>query len=81
MAPTESNADELWMERALALAEASIGLASPNPVTGCVLVKNGNVIGEGFHSYTDKDHAEIVALKQAGAEARCVHPASSQLST
>ncbi|HUV96452.1 MAG TPA: bifunctional diaminohydroxyphosphoribosylaminopyrimidine deaminase/5-amino-6-(5-phosphoribosylamino)uracil reductase RibD [Acidobacteriaceae bacterium] len=70
MAPTESTADELWMERALGLAEASIGLASPNPVTGCVLVKNGNVIGEGFHSYADKDHAEIVALKQAGAEAR-----------
>ena len=70
MAPTESTADELWMERALALAEASIGLASPNPVTGCVLVKDGNVIGEGFHSYADKDHAEIVALKQAGAEAR-----------
>lgn len=58
------------MERALALAEASIGLASPNPVTGCVLVKDGSVIGEGFHSYADKDHAEIVALKQAGAEAR-----------
>ncbi|MGB8480172.1 MAG: bifunctional diaminohydroxyphosphoribosylaminopyrimidine deaminase/5-amino-6-(5-phosphoribosylamino)uracil reductase RibD [Acidobacteriaceae bacterium] len=70
MAPTESTADELWMERALGLAEVSIGLASPNPVTGCVLVKNGNVIGEGFHSYADKDHAEIVALKQAGAEAR-----------
>ncbi len=58
------------MERALALAEASVGLASPNPATGCVLVKNGAVIGEGFHSYADKDHAEIVALKQAGAEAR-----------
>src|SRR5487761_2262903 len=70
MAPTESNADELWMERALALAEASIGLASPNPVTGCVLVKNGTVIGEGFHDYADKDHAEIVALKQAGEQAR-----------
>jgi len=70
MAPTESNTDELWMERALSLAEASVGLASPNPVTGCVLVKNGNIIGEGFHSYADKDHAEIVALKQAGAEAR-----------
>ncbi len=70
MAPTESTADELWMERALGLAEASIGLASPNPVTGCVLVKNGNVIGEGFHSYADKDHAEIVALKQAGTKAR-----------
>ncbi|MGO8720419.1 MAG: bifunctional diaminohydroxyphosphoribosylaminopyrimidine deaminase/5-amino-6-(5-phosphoribosylamino)uracil reductase RibD [Acidobacteriaceae bacterium] len=70
MTPTESNSDEVWMERALALAEASVGLASPNPATGCVLVKDGVVVGEGFHSYADKDHAEIVALKQAGAEAR-----------
>jgi diaminohydroxyphosphoribosylaminopyrimidine deaminase/5-amino-6-(5-phosphoribosylamino)uracil reductase len=70
MTPTESNSDEVWMERALALAEASVGLASPNPAIGCVLVKNGAVVGEGFHSYADKDHAEIVALKQAGAEAR-----------
>jgi diaminohydroxyphosphoribosylaminopyrimidine deaminase/5-amino-6-(5-phosphoribosylamino)uracil reductase len=70
MTPTESNSDEVWMERALALAEASVGLASPNPATGCVLVKNGVVVGEGFHSYADKDHAEIVALKQAGPEAR-----------
>jgi diaminohydroxyphosphoribosylaminopyrimidine deaminase/5-amino-6-(5-phosphoribosylamino)uracil reductase len=67
--PTESNSDEVWMERALALAEASVGLASPNPATGCVLVKDGVVVGEGFHAYADKDHAEIVALKQAGAEA------------
>ena len=70
MIPTESNSDEVWMERALALAEASVGLASPNPATGCVLVKDGVVVGEGFHAYADKDHAEIVALKQAGAEAR-----------
>lgn len=70
MTPTESNSDEVWMERALALAEASVGLASPNPATGCVLVKDGVVVGEGFHSYADKDHAEIVALRQAGAEAR-----------
>lgn len=69
MTPTESNSDEVWMERALALAEASVGLASPNPATGCVLVKDGVVVGEGFHSYADKDHAEIVALRQAGAEA------------
>lgn len=67
---TASNPDELWMERALALAEESVGLTSPNPATGCVLVKDATVVGEGFHIYDNKDHAEIVALKQAGEQAR-----------
>lgn len=70
MNPTTSSPDELWMERALALAEESVGLASPNPAIGCVLVKDDVVVGEGFHSYDDKDHAEIVALRQAGEHAR-----------
>lgn len=58
------------MERALALAEESVGLASPNPSIGCVLVKDNAVVGEGYHVYENKDHAEIVALKQAGEQAR-----------
>lgn len=62
--------DERWMERALELAKSSVGLASPNPAVGCVLVKDNTVIGEGFHAYDEKDHAEIVALKQAGKQAR-----------
>ncbi len=62
--------DERWMERALELAKSSIGLASPNPAVGCVLVKDNSVVGEGFHAYDEKDHAEIVALKQAGKQAR-----------
>ncbi len=70
MTQTESNTDEVWMERALALAEASVGLNSPNPAVGCVLVKDDAVVGEGAHIYDDKDHAEIVALKQAGGQAR-----------
>ncbi len=70
MAATSSSPDELWMERALALAEGSVGLASPNPAVGCVLVRDNVVVGEGFHSYDDKDHAEIVALRQAGEQAR-----------
>ena len=61
------------MQRALALAEVSIGLASPNPQVGCVLVRDGKVLGEGAHLYDRFDHAEIVALKQcpdpAGATA------------
>lgn len=70
MSPTVSNPDELWMERALSLAEEGVGLASPNPAIGCVLVRNNTVVGEGFHIYDNKDHAEIVALKQAGGQAR-----------
>jgi diaminohydroxyphosphoribosylaminopyrimidine deaminase/5-amino-6-(5-phosphoribosylamino)uracil reductase len=57
--------DERWMRRALELAEASVGLASPNPQVGCVLVRDGEVLGEGAHVYDALDHAEIVALKQA----------------
>ena len=70
MAQTTSNPDEVWMERALALAESSVGLASPNPAVGCVLVRDNVVVGEGFHTYAEKHHAEIVALRQAGEQAR-----------
>ena len=54
------------MERALGLARGTAGLASPNPQVGCVLVREGRVIGEGAHVYDRYDHAEIVALKAAG---------------
>lgn len=62
--------DEKWMERALDLARHAVGLASPNPTVGCVLVKNDAVIGAGFHEYDKKDHAEIAALRTAGEAAR-----------
>jgi diaminohydroxyphosphoribosylaminopyrimidine deaminase/5-amino-6-(5-phosphoribosylamino)uracil reductase len=62
--------DETHMRRALDLARAAIGLASPNPQVGCVLVREGAVVGEGAHLYDQFDHAEIVALKQAGDRAR-----------
>jgi diaminohydroxyphosphoribosylaminopyrimidine deaminase/5-amino-6-(5-phosphoribosylamino)uracil reductase len=58
------------MEHALDLARKGIGLASPNPTVGCVIVKDGAILGEGFHQYDWKDHAEIVALKQASERAR-----------
>jgi diaminohydroxyphosphoribosylaminopyrimidine deaminase / 5-amino-6-(5-phosphoribosylamino)uracil reductase len=58
--------DQQWMERALKQAEQSVGLASPNPAVGCVLVHDDRLVGEGFHQYDQRDHAEIVALKQAG---------------
>jgi diaminohydroxyphosphoribosylaminopyrimidine deaminase/5-amino-6-(5-phosphoribosylamino)uracil reductase len=62
--------DRHWMEQALTLARQGVGLASPNPTVGCVLVRDGVIVGQGFHRYSDRDHAEIVALKQAGEAAR-----------
>jgi diaminohydroxyphosphoribosylaminopyrimidine deaminase/5-amino-6-(5-phosphoribosylamino)uracil reductase len=58
------------MEHALALARKGGGLASPNPMVGCVIVREGEIAGEGFHQYEWRDHAEIVALKSAGERAR-----------
>jgi diaminohydroxyphosphoribosylaminopyrimidine deaminase / 5-amino-6-(5-phosphoribosylamino)uracil reductase len=59
-----------FMEHALELARKGIGLASPNPMVGCILVREGRIVGEGFHQYEKRDHAEIVALKSASEKAR-----------
>ena len=69
---TSANAasHDAYMNRALDLAQRGLALAHPNPIVGAVLVKNGRVVGEGFHIYDRRDHAEIVALKKAGKEAR-----------
>jgi diaminohydroxyphosphoribosylaminopyrimidine deaminase/5-amino-6-(5-phosphoribosylamino)uracil reductase len=64
------NHDLHFMEHALDLARKGVGLASPNPTVGCVLVKDRAILGDGFHQYAWRDHAEIVALKQAGDRAR-----------
>lgn len=62
--------DEEWMRRSLRLAEKGRGRTSPNPMVGAVLVKNGRMVGEGYHAKAGEDHAEIIALRQAGEEAR-----------
>ena len=62
--------DALWMDRALRLAERGIGLTSPNPAVGAVLVKDGRVVGEGAHLRAGGPHAEVVALDAAGPAAR-----------
>ena len=58
--------DRDYMERALALAERARGRTSPNPMVGCVVVKNNRVIGEGFHASAGEPHAEVIALREAG---------------
>jgi diaminohydroxyphosphoribosylaminopyrimidine deaminase / 5-amino-6-(5-phosphoribosylamino)uracil reductase len=62
--------DVKWMNRALELARKGEALAGPNPIVGAVLVKNGRVIGEGFHTYQKIKHAEIIALDAAGKKSR-----------
>ncbi len=64
-----SEADHLWMRRALELAGRARGRTSPNPMVGAVLIKDGQVVGEGFHAYAGSDHAEAVALREAGSAA------------
>jgi diaminohydroxyphosphoribosylaminopyrimidine deaminase / 5-amino-6-(5-phosphoribosylamino)uracil reductase len=59
-----------WMQCALALARQGVGLASPNPTVGCVIVRENRIVGRGFHQYAQRDHAEVVALAEAGEAAR-----------
>ena len=59
-----------YMQRAMSLARKATGLASPNPLVGCVLVREGQIVGEGFHQYDWRDHAEVMAIKSAGEKAR-----------
>jgi len=68
---TQHEQDVDWMQRALELARRGIGVSSPNPVVGCVLVdSSGQVIGEGWHEYDLLDHAEIAAIKVAQQHAQ-----------
>lgn len=65
-----SAADHAHMARALQLAARGLFTTSPNPRVGCVIVKDGQVIGEGWHQRAGTPHAEIHALSQTGAAAR-----------
>ena len=58
------------MQRALELAARARGHTSPNPMVGAVVVKRGKIVGEGYHHAAGQDHAEIIALREAGNEAR-----------
>ncbi len=59
-----------YMQRALALARQAEGRTSPNPLVGAVIVHNGRVVGEGYHRCAGAPHAEVEALRVAGAMAR-----------
>jgi diaminohydroxyphosphoribosylaminopyrimidine deaminase/5-amino-6-(5-phosphoribosylamino)uracil reductase len=65
-----SSDDYCFMQRAITLAKRGHYTTSPNPRVGCVLVKNGEIIGEGFHQKAGEGHAEVNALKMAGNNAQ-----------
>ena len=62
--------DETWMRQALVLAAKGLFTTTPNPRVGCVLVRDGVVVGEGWHERAGEPHAEIHALRAAGGHAR-----------
>lgn len=62
--------DEKYMYMALRLAEKARGRTSPNPMVGAVIVKNGHVVGRGYHRKAGEPHAEAIALKKAGPAAK-----------
>lgn len=65
------NHDELFMAQAMELARQGVGLTSPNPCVGAVVVdERGRIVGRGSHTYEGKKHAEILAFEEAGEKAR-----------
>jgi diaminohydroxyphosphoribosylaminopyrimidine deaminase/5-amino-6-(5-phosphoribosylamino)uracil reductase len=62
--------DDAYMLRALELARHGVARAHPNPLVGAVVVQGGRIVGEGFHTYDRRTHAEPLALARAGADAR-----------
>lgn len=64
-----SAGERKYMKRALKLAELGAGTTAPNPMVGAVVVKNGEIIGEGYHKRFGAPHAEVIALEKAGKEA------------
>ncbi|RDX74900.1 Riboflavin biosynthesis protein PYRD, chloroplastic [Mucuna pruriens] len=61
-----SNDDAFFITRCVQLARKAVGFTSPNPLVGCLIVKDGQVVGEGFHPKAGQPHAEVFALRDAG---------------
>lgn len=59
-----------YMQKALSLAKLALGYTSPNPAVGCVIVKDGKIVGQGYHQKAGTPHAEVWALREAGELAK-----------
>ncbi|MED6126368.1 hypothetical protein PIB30_077683 [Stylosanthes scabra] len=58
--------DGFYMKKCVELARKAVGFTSPNPIVGCVIVKDGKIVGQGFHPKAGQPHAEVFALRDAG---------------
>lgn len=67
---SELSQDQKWMQQAIALAKQGQYSTKPNPNVGCVIVKDGQLVGEGFHPQAGQPHAEVFALRDAGEQAK-----------
>jgi diaminohydroxyphosphoribosylaminopyrimidine deaminase/5-amino-6-(5-phosphoribosylamino)uracil reductase len=67
---TRDRNERAWMRRALVLAERGWGQTAPNPMVGAVVVRDGVIVGKGFHAKYGEPHAEVAALAEAGERAR-----------
>lgn len=65
-APRFAPEDRAFLQKALELATAGLGYVSPNPMVGAVVVKDGEIVGTGYHRKFGGDHAEVEALREAG---------------
>jgi diaminohydroxyphosphoribosylaminopyrimidine deaminase / 5-amino-6-(5-phosphoribosylamino)uracil reductase len=70
MTEADASHDEAHMARALALAARGLYTTDPNPRVGCVVVRDGRILGEGWHARAGEAHAEVLALRAAGPQAR-----------
>lgn len=70
MSDTVTTSDITYLRRTITLARRALGRTSPNPMVGAIVVRDGAVVGEGFHPRAGEPHAEIFALRAAGAAAR-----------
>lgn len=67
---SELKKDQYWMQQAIELAKRGLYSTKPNPNVGCVIVKDDQLIGEGFHPRAGQPHAEVFALRQAAEQAQ-----------
>src|ERR1043165_3158212 len=67
---TNTEHDLYFLDLALALAAKGEGQVEPNPLVGAVVVKNGMIVGQGFHRYEGIKHAEVLALEEDGQDAK-----------
>jgi diaminohydroxyphosphoribosylaminopyrimidine deaminase / 5-amino-6-(5-phosphoribosylamino)uracil reductase len=66
---SRANDDDRFMAQALALAMRGEGCVEPNPMVGCVIVRDGEIVGQGYHEKFGEPHAEVIALTEASERA------------